>query len=71
VALRHAWPDPAREFIEDLEIVENLEAYRAVPDIKFLQDIARLPEFAERAADPLPGPADAAPQPESPAASPM
>lgn len=69
VALRHVWPDPAREFIEDLEIVENLDAYRVVPDIKFLQDIARLREFAEPA-EPLADPAEAAAeQPESPAAS--
>ena len=46
VGVRYAWPDPTRKLIEDLEIVENLEALREIPDIKFLDDVSRLGFFA-------------------------
>jgi hypothetical protein len=52
ISLRHAWPDPNRELINDLDAIENLETYRAIPDLKFLDDLSRLGLFVE----PTPGP---------------
>jgi len=56
VSVRHAWPDPTRELIELLPIVENLDTYRSVPDVKFLNDISMLNMFKE----PVEGGKDAA-----------
>ena len=46
-SLRYAWRDPTRELINHLEIVENLETYLAIPDVKFLDDISRINMFKE------------------------
>src|SRR5262245_22632112 len=55
MALRHAWPDPSRQLINDLDIAENLESYRAIPDIKFLDDLSRLGIFADSVVAPESG----------------
>jgi hypothetical protein len=47
VSLRYAWRDPTRELINHLEIVENLETYLAIPDLKFLDDINRINMFKD------------------------
>lgn len=52
VSLRFLWRDPSRELIEDLPIVENLESYRAIPDVKFLDDLSRLGIFVDSATAP-------------------
>ena len=44
-SLRYAWRDPTRELIEHLDIVENLDTFRAIPDVKFLDDISRIGMF--------------------------
>jgi hypothetical protein len=56
-SLRYAWPDPNRELINQLDGVENLETYRAIPDLKFLDDLSRLGIFVEPmvAPDPVGG----------------
>ncbi len=48
--LRFAWRDPSRELIGHLTILENLETYRSIPDLKFLDDISRIGLFADPAA---------------------
>ncbi len=71
-AIRLAWPDPTRELINDLEIVENLDSYRAIPDIEFLDSLAKLGAFSEPAAGPAPGaaPNETAPDENPPAEKP-
>jgi hypothetical protein len=54
ISLRHAWPDPTRELINDLDAVENLETYSSIPDLRFLDDLSRLGIFVEPAV-PEPG----------------
>lgn len=51
-SVRYAWHDPSRDFIEHLDIVENLETYRSIPDIKFLEDVSRIGLFVEPMATP-------------------
>jgi hypothetical protein len=52
--VRHAWPDPNRDLVNHLDILENLDTYRAIPDSKFLEDLNRLGIFVEQ--EPVPGP---------------
>jgi hypothetical protein len=52
VGMRYAWPDPTRELIGDLEIAQNLEMYRAVPDVKFLDDLSLLRFFEDAVVSP-------------------
>ena len=47
ISVRYLWPDPARQFIEDLDCAEHLETYQAIPDLKFLDDLSRLGIFIE------------------------
>lgn len=75
-SLRYAWRDPTRELINHLEIVENLETYRAIPDLKFLDDISRINMFKdtdEATGEPPTGdaPAGAAPAPPGPGGQPQ
>lgn len=68
-SLRYAWRDPTRELINHLEIVENLETYLAIPDLKFLDDISRINMFkdpAEAASEATASDAPAAPAPAGP-----
>jgi hypothetical protein len=46
-SLRYFWPDPTRDLIDQLDCIENLDTYRAIPDLKFLDDLARLGIFVE------------------------
>jgi hypothetical protein len=46
-SVRFALPDPTRDLINHLEIVENLETYSAIPDLKFLDDISRINMFRD------------------------
>jgi len=48
--LRFFWRDPSAELIQHLEILENMEAFRAIPDLKFLEDLSILGVFVEPAA---------------------
>lgn len=57
IGVRFAWPDPTRRLIEDLDIVENLESYRMISDIKFLDDLSRQGQFV----DPPPAAAESPP----------
>ncbi len=50
LVVRFAWPDPTRQLAQDLDIVENLDAYRSIPDLGFLEDLSRLGLFSERPA---------------------
>jgi hypothetical protein len=54
-ATRLAWPDPTRDLINDLDIVENLDSYRAIPDIDFLNNLAAFGLFSEPASPAQPG----------------
>ena len=74
-SVRYAWPDPTRELINHLEIIENLETYRAIPDVKFLDDIGKINMFrdleaASGTAPAAEAPAGAAPAPPGPGAQP-
>jgi hypothetical protein len=69
MSMRYLWPDPNRALINDLDAVENLDTYRAIPDIKFLDDLSRLGIFVEPAS-PEAG-KDAATQPAAEQGSPM
>jgi hypothetical protein len=68
-AVRLAWRDPSRELAEHLDILDNMESYRVIPDVKFLEDMVRLGYFvdppaeqpAEGAAGESAAPAEAAP----------
>ena len=51
VGVRYVWPDPSRGLIEDLEIVDNMDLYREVPDIKFLDNLSLLTIFAPAVGD--------------------
>jgi hypothetical protein len=66
-SVRYAWRDPTRELINHLEIVENLETYRAIPDLKFLDDISRINMFNDPAAAPDETPAGEVPAGAAPA----
>jgi hypothetical protein len=46
-SIRYVWRDPNRELIEQLDCVENLETYRAIPELKFLDDLGRLGIFVD------------------------
>lgn len=36
---RLAWPDANRQLLEDLPVLEHLEAYRQTPDLEFLRQL--------------------------------
>jgi hypothetical protein len=48
-SVRYAWADPSRDLINNLDCVENLETYRSIPDLKFLDDLSRLGIFVDPA----------------------
>jgi hypothetical protein len=54
-ATRLAWPDPTRELVNDLDVVDHLESYRAIPDIEFLNNLASVGLFSD---PPPPPPGD-------------
>jgi hypothetical protein len=56
VLVRFVVPDPTRDLMRDLHIVENIEAYQQVPDFKFLQELAQLGAFSDSALGATPGP---------------
>ena len=39
------WPDPNRQLLYDLPLIDNLEAYRQTPDIDFLRQLAKSAAF--------------------------
>lgn len=41
-----AWPDPNRQLVEDLPVLEHLDAYSQVQDISFLRELAKQELFA-------------------------
>lgn len=45
--LRLLWPEPNEQLLQDLPIVENLEAYRQTPDLEFLKQLSERGLFAE------------------------
>ncbi len=45
--VRLALPDPNRQLLEDLPVIENLEQYRAVGDIEFLRTLHQERLFAD------------------------
>jgi hypothetical protein len=50
-ALRVGWRDPSRELAEHLDILDNMETYRVIPDAKFLEDMVRLGYFVDPPAE--------------------
>lgn len=44
-------PDPNRQLIDDLHVLENLDAYRQVRDVEFLRMLRQEGVFAEEVAD--------------------
>jgi len=46
-----ALPDPNRQLLEDLPVLENLDQYRHVDDIEFLRELNRENLFVEEPAD--------------------
>ena len=46
-----AWPDPNRQLLEDLKVLQNFEYYYQADDIEFLQMLEREGLFAQEDAD--------------------
>jgi len=46
---RLIWPDPNRQLLQDLPVIENLDLYRQVEDIEFLRALEHQHVFAEEA----------------------
>lgn len=44
--VRWAWPNPTARLARDLSIAENLDAYREVGSMEFLQQLDNSPEFS-------------------------
>jgi hypothetical protein len=49
VLMRWVWPDPTSRLARDLSIAENLDEYRDVGSLEFLDRLDRSPEFADDA----------------------
>ncbi len=45
------WPDPNRQLIEDLPVLENLDEYRQIEDVQFLRALHEQGVFAEEEGD--------------------
>jgi anti-sigma factor RsiW len=51
LGLHLLWPDPNRELLEDLPVVEHLDPYQQVGDIEFLRRLQAEGLFAEEESD--------------------
>ena len=45
------WPDPNRQLIDDLPVLENLDEYRQIDDVQFLRTLHEQGVFAEEEGD--------------------
>ena len=45
------WPDPNRQLIDDLPLLENLDEYRQIDDVQFLRRLHEQGVFAEEDVD--------------------
>lgn len=49
--VRLAWPDANRQLLEDLPVLDHLEAYRQTPDLAFLRHLRDSKQFSEEPSD--------------------
>ncbi|HXT60572.1 MAG TPA: hypothetical protein VN699_18160 [Pirellulales bacterium] len=50
-AVRFCWPEPNRRLLQDLPVLEHLEAYRQTPDLEFLKRLNAEGLFSEEPSD--------------------
>lgn len=53
LAVAALWPDPDRQLLEDLSVLEDLDQLRHVEDVEFLRMLYRADLFTKDPADPL------------------
>jgi anti-sigma factor RsiW len=51
ILARIVWPEPNQQLLQDLPVVENLEAYRQTPDLEFLKQLNEAGTFAEESSN--------------------
>jgi anti-sigma factor RsiW len=51
VVVRLCWPEPNRRLLQDLPVLEHLEAYRQTPDLEFLRRLNADGLFSEEPSD--------------------
>jgi anti-sigma factor RsiW len=51
VVVRLVWPEPNRRLLQDLPVLEHLEAYRQTPDLEFLRRLKAEGLFSEEPSD--------------------
>jgi ferric-dicitrate binding protein FerR (iron transport regulator) len=49
--VRFCWPEPNRRLLQDLPVLEHLEAYRQTPDLEFLKRLNAERLFSEESFD--------------------